>query len=545
MISIREASPDPRGPAAISGERSFDGRPDLAAITRVAWRLFVALALAFFLAGAGYDASEGLSDYELAQHFVRTGEIGLPQAKGPIFDRGPDGRLYLAHEFGNPLALTPMVALGNGLNAVVGRYLPSDHEDRLASFLATVNSQLAVAAVVTGAFWIFTACLGLPVRTALTACAGLAFGSMLFPYSRLGTDLVLGSALVVLAVAAAWSHALWPRAWLAAVVGALLAYAFITRMTAALFVPALAAYLGYLAWRRERRARPVLTVLLLVGAPLVLALVWQGWYNHVRTGNFLQPSMLSPRYAMHNTMSSSNPLDALAGVLASPGKSLFLFSPVLIAGVPGWKRFFARRRAECLCLAGVILPYFLFHCLWRHWSGDWAWGPRLFLPLVALLFLPAAYWLREGVAGGRRVWAALLLLGVLVQGAGVWNNWQFRFGVVYARSGPWLEPMIWDPAHSLLLDCAANVGRNIQRMAGTREWERIAGSSPLHSQAANTINVWWANVPVRGTARGALLLFVALLLLADLALWRALLRGSAQAGPVPLPQPREAERLAS
>lgn len=508
-------------------------------------RLFAALLLAYFLTGAGYDASEGISDYELAQHFARTGEIGLPQAKGPIFDRGPDGRMYLAHEFGNPLAMTPLVALGNGLNVVVGRYLPKDHEDRLASFLATVNSQLAVAALVTAAFWILTACLGLPVRTALTACVGLAFGSMLFPYSRLGTDLVLGSALVVLALAAAWSYARWPRPALAAAVGGLLAYAFATRMTAALFVPALAAYLAWAVWQREQRLRPVIGVLVLVGAPLALALLWQGWYNHVRTGNFLQPPMLNPRYAMHNTMSGSSPLDALAGILVSPGKSLFLFSPVLLVGLPGWRRFYVRHRAECLCLAGVILPYFLFHVLWKHWSGDWAWGPRLFLPLVGLLFLPAAFWLHQNSMRARRVWATLLLLGVLVQGAAVWNNWQFRFGMVYARSGPSLQPMIWDPAHSQVLDCAVNVGRNLQRMAGTRAWDRIPGSSPLHTQAANTINVWWANVPVRGIARGALFLFIALLFLADLMLWRGLLRVSRDTLAIPLRHAPAAERLAS
>jgi len=514
--------------------------------SRRALQLFLALAVAYFLTGAGYDASEGIDDYELAQHFVRTGEIGLPHAKGPIFDRGPDGRMYLAHEFGNPLAMAPTVAIGNALNAAVGRFLPQDKEDRLASFLVTSNSQLAVAAAATAAFWIFTACLGIPVRTALTACVALAFGSTLFPYAKQGSDLVLGSALIMMALAAAWTYAKEPRWWLPGAIGLLLAFALITRMTAALFVPAIAAYLSYLAWNRERRLRPLVAVLLLLGVPLLLALVWQGWYNHVRTGNFMQPPMLNPRYALHNTMSGANPLVALAGVLASPGKSIFLFSPVLLLGLLGWKRFYTRHRAEALCLAGVILPYFLFHCMWKHWSGDWGWGPRLFLPLTALLFLPAAVWLQGAGARGRRLWYAVLLCAVLVQGAAVWNNWQFRFGIVYARSGPSLERMIWSPADNVLVDAIVNVGGNLERMAGAREWDRIPGSSPLHTQAANTINVWWAHVPVRGPARAGLFLVVGLLLLADLALWRKLFRDSRALVTMPVAQPAsQPELLAS
>src|SRR6185503_4969652 len=82
---------------------------------------------------------------------------------------------------------------------------------------------------------------------------------------------------------------------------------------------------------------------------------------------------------------SADPLAGLAGLLLSPGRGLFVYSPVLILGVAGlaagWRR---GRPLFAPAAAGVAL--FVAACAFRQvWWGGYCYGPRMLADLAPLL----------------------------------------------------------------------------------------------------------------------------------------------------------------
>ena len=137
-----------------------------------------------------------------------------------------------------------------------------------------------------------------------------------------------------------------------------------------------------------------------------------GWYGWVRWG-----SVLATGYGgVTRGFWRENPVAGLWGLLLSPGKSLFLFSPPLILALFGLRRFLARRRDVSWAIALTVGPILLIYSRYLFWSGDWCWGPRYLAFALPVLLLPAAELFGEPMpstqsrrqAGKLGVWATLL-----------------------------------------------------------------------------------------------------------------------------------------
>ena len=114
-----------------------------------------------------------------------------------------------------------------------------------------------------------------------------------------------------------------------------------------------------------------------------------------------------------------NPIIGFLSLLLSPGKSVFLYDPVLILGIVGWGSFRRRFPGIAWAILVVSVSQLLFVSCLTFFGSDWAWGPRYLLPVLSLWILPAAAWFQGAAGRARRLAKVLILAGLAVQAMGV------------------------------------------------------------------------------------------------------------------------------
>ncbi|MCL4535310.1 MAG: glycosyltransferase family 39 protein [Bacteroidetes bacterium] len=411
-----EGSGRPAAPALL--EESIGTAPRPARETQ--WRGTVRLALAlgllllsvYFLTRSPYmhvDADEGIvfaSVENIAKHGRFDIEALASVDKARPWEDGLDGRQYSKYGLVQALLPVPIYWLAMLLGNV-----------------GNVQTVLLISPLVTALTGVMVFLCGrrLGYSAAVSLSAGLVFGLGTIAWAfakRLYSEPESGLFLLV-AVYWALCYARDGRRWLhALLVGAFLGLAFGVKPSNALVVPL---FLGYLVWvhrsegdgRWARLARSV--GLAALGFLPFLAAV--GVYDYLRFG-----SLLHTGYAPYEGF--SNPIwQGLRGLLLTPGRSVFLYSPVLLASVAGAVPFVRRHSRDGSLLVALVVAQLLAYSAWWVWWGGWGWGPRFLvpaMPLCVLLLLPVleALWQRRDplLLGG---FGLLLAASVGVQVLGV------------------------------------------------------------------------------------------------------------------------------
>ncbi len=144
---------------------------------------------------------------------------------------------------------------------------------------------------------------------------------------------------------------------------------------------------GKAAWDKGKKA-------IWSGIGIVFGLSILALFNWLRFGSIFQ-------FGYSNEGFTSNPFFGLFGILLSPGRSVFVYSPILILAIPGVRLMYKKDKALTLISLWTVLSYALLIALWHNWDGGWSWGSRLLTPIVPILgFLTApvieSAWGRKG-----------------------------------------------------------------------------------------------------------------------------------------------------
>jgi hypothetical protein len=451
-----------------------------------------------FTHSGSFMVSDGTVMFMTTEALVEHHTLALAPNPGLLqITEGHDGRYYSKYGLGQPLLATLPYMLAQRLHPIAesGMWQPA-----LLAYVVSLFNQFVTA--FSGAM-LFLLAHRLGNRISIAAAVALIWGlsTIAWPYAvtffsePLFTACLITAALGLLAYAQTSGRARF--AWLA-LAGLALGWAIVTRSTGVLLAPAFLVYalvaasghpegrplaLVVARIRRQRTALQTeahpwlpsaLAATLAFGAPFLGCLALTLWHNYVRFGDVFDNGYAGESF--------STPLwKGAAGLLFSPGKSLFVYAPILALACIGWPRFWRQNRAMAALCAAVAVILILTYARWWTWWGGWCWGPRFLVPAVPFLILglgpllASARWARIAAAVLTVAGAAIALLGVLVDAT----------PHAAALSSPSLtaeERAYFDPGRTPVVAHARFLLHGEHQTVATFDLERI-GLSPLTASA--------------------------------------------------------------
>lgn len=386
--------------------------------------LLVAVVLLLGVSGREYYSADGLALQQVAQNLLAGhGPVLTDTVALEPFGHWHDGRLYAKFGVGQSLLLMPYIIAGRFLGVLTGF--------AAAERIVVSCFNTGVVALIAYYFWWLVQGLGRPDRVRRDLTLLLVFTTPLWVYAKQDFPEPLCALLLLVALDAMLRGRHW-RAGLVLGAAALVRHDLALLAGLWLLLPPAGA-----GWRS--RARFMLG--LLPGAVLALG------YNYARYG-----ALLTTGFGDADEKFSTPLLLGLGGLLFSPGKSLFIYAPVLILLPAAWLALRRIRAQLAWSLLLMVVGYIVLHALWYAWMGGWCWGPRRLVPLLPLLMLPLAVW-DDGKPHRLRLLFVFALCGLLVNFAGVAVNFSdylstdyYRIDTIFTAAN---SPVAWHWRHIL------------------------------------------------------------------------------------------------
>lgn len=236
---------------------------------------------------------------------------------------------------------------------------------------------------------------------------------------------------------------------------ALMFYLLLRKESGRLLLALAGAAAGWAVFCRPTNALPILVLGLWVLMNCRWRTIWIGigglvvfaatsWLNYAVYGHILGG------YAGHGTLAARFNWEALAGVLVSPSRGLFIFSPFLLASfVLGIASLLRRPSGYSGGALIAACAYILTYAFWPDWGGGFSFGPRLMCDAVPFLMIPLI--LEFDMIRRRRIitglFTVLVALSCLVHVLGVYRGDGDWNGTIYAVQKPeklwWVKDSQW------------------------------------------------------------------------------------------------------
>lgn len=195
------------------------------------------------------------------------------------------------------------------------------------------------------------------------------------------------------------------------------------------------AFIAYSFWWAGREAPRVIAGAALTSLPLI-------YYNLQVVGNLAGGYGLTPdRTFFHFQM-----LPGIAGLLFSPGRGLFVFTPFLLFLPFGAKTLWSEFRRHPLAIfCGVAIGLQILTYSKSDWRAGLSWGPRYLtdiLPLLVWMLAPVVEKLRRIP---HAIFVALTGVSIAIQVVGAfWYDWSSDARIMAADWGPDRMKGVWD-----------------------------------------------------------------------------------------------------
>jgi hypothetical protein len=393
-------------------------------------------------------SSDGQAMFSTAESLVRRGAWDIEQIRWMGLQQGTyglDGLLYSRKGIGQPILALPLTWLG----LMLPWFGPVTTTKLFGSLITALSGVLI--------FFVLTRLAYRPLTGVLAALV-FGTGTLAWPYARTFFSDSPAGLLLLVTLLALITYKQTGQNRYPFIAGLSLAWAVATRYAEGVFLPVFGLlFLAYLfsnlgvnhvqSFRLQFKA--LIYPILAFAAPIMLVGLGLMAFNAARYGNPLNTGYL-PEESF-----SAIWWQGIAGQLISPGRGLFLYSPILLVSLFGVWPFLKRNRPEALACLAVILIHLLLYGKWFMWHGGFAWGPRFMvatMPFWVILMGPV---LARLTAEPKPIWRygfyALWVISLIVQIPAVsvdfelWQNYLLETGL------PIFDPVtFFNPVYSPL-----------------------------------------------------------------------------------------------
>ena len=402
-------------------EDTFSAAPGRGDRSAAIW-IFVFLFCVYALSAGGHVYStDEEAMYAVTSSLIGTGQpfVEIDASNDghvrPAVTVGRDGNLAVFASWGQSLLGLPLYSLGSATALAVG-----DPHDEMVRRIFTGWTGAAATAAGAAIFFLLARLVGADRRGAFVLTLVYALATFAFPHAKTFFSEPMTTTLLL----SSWYFALKDQGDRRRLIlsGVLAGASLLWRPSTVVMIPPIAIWLVIQAARRgdalRRRGLTALAPLVWFGVGAAIPLIFLATSNWWRFGSAISFGYPKPSFALEGLPKG------LFGLFLSPGKSLFLFAPVAIAGVLALFRIRNHRAQLLLMFTSAMVSALLFGA-YTDWHGDHTWGPRylvMSLPLMILglaQLMDARRW-RQGVIG-------LGILGFMISSLGVIINFNSYF----------------------------------------------------------------------------------------------------------------------
>lgn len=296
---------------------------------------------------------------------------------------------------------------------------PDRSPTRVPNFLFWVP--VLLGSVCVGLFYLFATELGLPARSASFSTLVAGFGTIVMVYSAQLTNNVPTALFGLLTLFLSIRFHRSGRAGYAISASFAAAYAVTVNYAAVVLVLPSVLFLVW-GFRLLDKRNLWTTVFASIAAAMipmgVLAFYHYQCFDSIfATGySHYQPPAHIRWDSPAETYSAGRFLEGFWGLTFSPGKGIFVYTPVLLFSIPGFVLAFREKklRIEHLVIGSTILLYLFLFFPYRYWFGGHSFGPRHALPIIPLLALYAGFYFNRADSRTRRLLVLLVIPSIAV-----------------------------------------------------------------------------------------------------------------------------------
>jgi len=438
---------------------------------------------------------DGIARYNLTKSIVDYHTITLDHFNGPGVFKNREGHLYTFYGFGQSVFLIPFYLTGKVASSALG--ILGISGERKKDIIEGAGSLL-------NAFTIPLICiflsllaweLGFNRKTAFILGTAYFLATPIIVHSRDSFDFIQASLLVVSSVYFLLRYRRSLNVIHLVASAFLLGFAFCTRYTTSLYLPGFL----FLLWRLEkgkflRKSLVWISTLIPWGVVLLL-------YNYIRTGSMFKTGYEFGLFKM----GKYSTLEALAGLLFSPGSGLFVLAPFLILLVLVFKRFYTNRsKAILLFTLYIFMADVLFIAFfWNFtWMGGWSWGPRLILIPLPFLLLPLGEIIEDRGGGfAKKILVILLIVSFFIQIPAVFTNygWSHMYAHInYSNK----NTLYWSLTQSMPVIQWKGLAKSIVNMVTGKAWNMKPYQNPEWTavevfskhRSLNVLDFWYVHL---------------------------------------------------